>query len=146
MFIPTIPGGVYAVTAAVSCLVSAVRGNGTTADILTIDTPGQYLIVAPTGTLSVTDETALVTPAMGRAILSQGPQKGIPSNTISEQDRLTWNSKADGQAFTDHCKTKKAHFTSGEAEKLAYLLTNSQSLLDLLDMVIDPPVDPPSGP
>lgn len=143
MFISTIPGGVYAVTAAVSCLVSAVKGNGTTADILSIETPGQYVIVAPTGTLSVTDETALVTPAMGRAFLSQGSKKETPSNGVSEQDRLTWNSKADGQSFADHCGTKKAHFTAREAEKLSYLLTNAQGILDLLDMVIEPPIDPP---
>ncbi|MEG0322306.1 MAG: hypothetical protein RR606_08955, partial [Oscillospiraceae bacterium] len=102
MFISTIPGGVYAVTAAVSCLVSAVKGDGTTADILTIETPDQYVIVAPTATLAITDDTALITPSLGRAFLTQGPQKGPPSGGVSVKDRLTWNNKADEQAFAEH--------------------------------------------
>lgn len=68
MKIPTLPGCAYAVTAALPCLVSAVKGDGTVSPLLTISTPGQYMIVAPTPALEVSDTTTIITPARGRCL------------------------------------------------------------------------------
>lgn len=62
MIVQTTPGDTYAVTATIPCTVHALRGKEEIPVlVLTIETTGQYLIVAPTTTLEVSDEAALVT-------------------------------------------------------------------------------------
>lgn len=61
MTVQTTPGDTYAITATVPCTVYAVRGKEAPALVLTIETPGQYLVVAPTTALEISDPSALVT-------------------------------------------------------------------------------------
>lgn len=61
MIIPTTPGETYAVTATAPCTVSAVMSKSSPLLLITIEEPGQYLVVAPTSALYITDDSALVT-------------------------------------------------------------------------------------
>lgn len=61
MIIPTTPGETYAVTATAPCTVSAVMSKSSPLLLITIEEPGQYLVVAPTAELYITDDSALVT-------------------------------------------------------------------------------------
>ncbi len=61
MQIATTPGDTYAVTTAAPCTVHALRGKEEPVLILTIEQPGQYIIVAPTCALEISDGSALVT-------------------------------------------------------------------------------------
>lgn len=61
MKVPTTPGETYAVTATAPCTVSAVMPHSSPFLLITIEEPGQYLVVAPTTELYITDDSALVT-------------------------------------------------------------------------------------
>lgn len=61
MQIATIPGETYAVTVTSPCTVCAVMPKSSPLLLITIEDPGQYLVVAPTTALYIDDDSALVT-------------------------------------------------------------------------------------
>lgn len=61
MTVPTTPGETYAITASAPCTVTAAVPGSAPLLLLTIVEPGQYLIVAPSASLEISDPSALVT-------------------------------------------------------------------------------------
>ncbi len=89
MQIPTTPGETYAVTATAPCTVSAVMPKSSPLLLITIEEPGQYLVVAPTAALYITDDSALVTRSFRSApacmSLRTAAGGGAPGEEITEQ-------------------------------------------------------------
>lgn len=76
--IRTTPGMTYAITATGPCAVAVIEDN-LPIPFLNIDQPGQYIAVAPSMQLHLTDDHALVTPVAGKASLGAPSHRDIPS-------------------------------------------------------------------
>lgn len=78
MQIATIPGETYAVTVTSPCTVCAVMPKSSPLLLITIEDPGQYLVVAPTTALYIDDDSALVTRSFKSAPVGMFSRK-VPS-------------------------------------------------------------------
>lgn len=96
MIVPTIPGQSYAVTAAASCTVSALTPRGTTLLLRQFTASGQQILIAPSMALSLTDETACVTPTASRPALGQTSITLNETNTQQTLDQGNDNLNAHG--------------------------------------------------
>lgn len=76
--IRTTPGMTYAITATGPCAVAVIEDN-LPIPFLNIDQPGQYIAVAPSMQLHLTDDHALVTPVAGKASLGAPSHRATPS-------------------------------------------------------------------
>lgn len=85
MKIATTPGETYAITATVPCTVSAVMPKSSPLLLITIEEPGQYLVVAPTTALYITDDDALVTRSFRSAPASLSLRSSAGGGTIGEE-------------------------------------------------------------
>ena len=147
MQVPTTPGHVYAVTVPSSCTVSAVSEDGTLTPVLSIPTPGQYAVIAPSVRLDVGNSHALVTPMRGRIGITGGFTLASLNklNThsrdtfihVNRGDRNKWDYKVERQDFTDHIYSATYHLMPDEHASLSELLTRKDDLLALLN----PPQD-----
>lgn len=61
MKVNTIPGASYALTCTAACTVQAILGDASPLTLLETGNSGQYIFVAPTDAVEVSDEHALVT-------------------------------------------------------------------------------------
>lgn len=85
MQIATTPGETYAITATVTCTVSAVMPKSSPLLLITIEEPGQYLVVAPTTALYITDDDALVTRSFRSAPASLSLRSSAGGGAIGEE-------------------------------------------------------------
>lgn len=77
MKVNTIPGASYALTCTAACTVQAILSDASFLTILETENSGQYIFVAPTENVHVSDEHALVTPTFKGAALGLSAQGGI---------------------------------------------------------------------
>lgn len=143
MQVSTIPGHVYAVTATSSCTVSAVSEDGTLTPVLSIPSPGQYAVIAPSVRLDVGDSHALVTPMRGRIGITGGAilaslnklntHAGDTYIHVNRGDRNNWDNKVERQEFTDHKYSNTLHLMPEEHTSLTELITHKDALLALLN-------------
>lgn len=77
MKVNTIPGASYALTCTAACTVQAVLSDASFLTILETGISGQYIFVAPTDAVEVSDEHALVTQTFKAAALGLSAQGGI---------------------------------------------------------------------
>ena len=61
MKVNTIPGASYALTCTAACTIHALLSDASSLVVLETENPGQYFFIAPTDTVEVSDEHALVT-------------------------------------------------------------------------------------
>lgn len=61
MKVNTIPGASYALTCTAACTVHALLSDVASLIVLETENSGQYIFIAPTDTIEVSDEHALVT-------------------------------------------------------------------------------------
>lgn len=61
MKVNTIPGASYALTCTAACTVHALLNDAASLIVLETENSGQYIFIAPTDTIEVSDEYALVT-------------------------------------------------------------------------------------
>lgn len=66
MKVNTIPGASYALTCTAACTIHALLSDASSLVILETENPGQYFFIAPTDTIEVSDEHALVTQTFKR--------------------------------------------------------------------------------
>lgn len=76
MKVNTIPGASYALTCTAACTIQAVLGDASTLTLLEAGNPGQYIFVAPTDAVEVSDEYALVTQTFKAAAPGLSAQGG----------------------------------------------------------------------
>ncbi len=76
MKVNTIPGASYALTCTAACAVQAILGDASTLTLLEAGNPGQYIFVAPTDAVEVSDEYALVTQTFKAAAPGLSAQGG----------------------------------------------------------------------
>lgn len=77
MKVNTIPGASYALTCTAACTVQAILSDASFLTILETEHSGQYIFVAPTDAVEVSDEHALVTQTFKAAALGLSAQGGI---------------------------------------------------------------------
>lgn len=80
MKVQTIPGASYALTSTKACTITALRDNGSSITVLNATSAGQYLFVAPTDTVTISDNDALVTQTFKSAAPGLSAQGGAPDN------------------------------------------------------------------
>lgn len=125
MKINTIPGACYALTCTTACTVNAVRSDGRLPlTLLEAAKAGQYGFVAPTDTVEVSDEDALVTQTFkGAALGSSARDGGIQNGDDARLNYLT----AQGATFARTVNANGgvnipvAPVTAGNAVNLAHL-------------------------
>lgn len=87
MKVNTIPGASYALTCTAACTVQAVLGDASFLTLLETGDSGQYIFVAPTDVVEVSDEYALITQTFKEAApgwSAQGGCHGInPAATLN---------------------------------------------------------------
>lgn len=76
MKVNTTPGATYALTCTAACSVRALLNDASSLTILETENPGQYIFVAPTDTVEVSDEHALVTQTFKAAAMGSSAQGG----------------------------------------------------------------------
>lgn len=76
MKVNTTPGATYALTCTAACTVRALLSDASSLTILETENPGQYIFVAPTDTVEVSDEHALVTQTFKAAAMGSSAQGG----------------------------------------------------------------------
>lgn len=77
MKVNTIPGASYTLTCTAACTVQAFLNDAPSLIILETENSGQYIFVAPTDAVEVSDEHALVTQTFKDAALGLAAQSGI---------------------------------------------------------------------
>ena len=95
MQIATIPGETYAVTVTSPCTVCAVMPKSSPLLLITIENPGQYLVVAPTTALYIDDDSALVTRSFKSAPVGMFSRK-VPSGGAIGQESIELSLAPDG--------------------------------------------------
>lgn len=95
MQIATIPGETYAVTVTSPCTVCAVMPKSSPLLLITIEDPGQYLVVAPTTALYIDDDSALVTRSFKSAPVGMFSRK-VPSGGAIGQESIELSLAPDG--------------------------------------------------
>lgn len=97
MKVNTIPGASYALTCTAACTVKAVcKDDSSPVTILKADSAGQYVFVAPTDAVEVSDDHALVTQTFKGAAPGSSARSGIQPGDDVVLKRLT----ADSGTFT----------------------------------------------
>ena len=76
MKVNTIPGAAYALTCTAACSVQAVLSDASYLTVLETENSGQYIFVAPTDAVEVSDEHALVTQTFKAAAPGLSAQGG----------------------------------------------------------------------
>lgn len=76
MKVNTTPGATYALTCTAACSVRALLNDASSLTVLETENPGQYIFVAPTDTVEVSDEHALVTQTFKAAAMGSSAQGG----------------------------------------------------------------------
>lgn len=99
MQIATIPGETYAVTVTSPCTVCAVMPKSSPLLLITIEDPGQYLVVAPTTALYIDDDSALVTRSFKSAPVGMFSRK-VPSGGAIGQESIELSLAPDGPRTT----------------------------------------------
>lgn len=89
MKIDTVKGCAYVVTCTGACTVQVLRPDASPITILDIESPGQYSFVAPTDTVEVSDEHALVTQTFKAAVPGLSARGGIHPGDDMEIRNLT---------------------------------------------------------
>lgn len=98
MKINTIPGAHYALTCTTGCTVKAILNDGKRSlTILEVTAAGQFCFTAPTETVEVSDENALVTQTFKGAVLGLSAQDGGIKNG---EDAVLKNLTAQGGTFS----------------------------------------------
>lgn len=77
MKVVTIPGASYALTCTAACTVQALLSDSSSLTVLETGSSGQYIFVAPTDAVEVSDEHALVTQTFKSAALGLSARSGI---------------------------------------------------------------------
>ena len=96
MKVNTIPGASYALTCTAACTVKAVcKDDSSPITILKSDSAGQYVFVAPTDAVEVSDEHALVTQTFKAAAPGSSARSGIQPG----EDAVLKNLMADSGTF-----------------------------------------------
>ena len=96
MKVNTIPGASYALTCTAACTVKAVcKEDSSPVTILEADKAGQYVFVAPTDAVEVSDEHALVTQTFKGAALGLAARGGIQPG----EDAVLKNMTAESATF-----------------------------------------------
>ena len=96
MKVNTIPGASYALTCIAACTVKAVcKDDSSPVTILKADSAGQYVFVAPTDAVEVSDEHALVTQTFKAAAPGSSARSGIQPG----EDAVLKNLTADSGTF-----------------------------------------------
>lgn len=96
MKVNTIPGASYALTCTAACTVKAVcKDDSSPITILKADSAGQYVFVAPTDAVEVSDENALVTQTFKAAAPGSSARSGIQPG----EDAVLKNLTADSGTF-----------------------------------------------
>ena len=90
MKVDTIKGSSYVMTCTKACTVSAIFNSGETSMlILEAEKKGQYGFAAPTDTIEVSDEDALITQVFKTAVPGLPGQNGIRQGENAELKNLT---------------------------------------------------------
>ena len=76
MKVNTIPGASYALTCTAACTIHALLSDASLV-VLETENPGQYFFIAPTDTVEVSDEHALVTQTFKAAAPGLSARGGI---------------------------------------------------------------------
>lgn len=95
MKINTIPGASYALTCTAACTVQAVLSDASSLTLLEAGNPGQYIFVAPTDAVEISDEHALVTQTFKAAAPGSSARGGIQPG----EDAVLKNLTADSGTF-----------------------------------------------
>ena len=96
MKVNTIPGASYALTCTAACTVKAVcKDDSSPVTILKADSAGQYVFVAPTDAVEVSDDHALVTQTFKGAAPGSSARSGIQPG----EDAVLKNLTADSGTF-----------------------------------------------
>ena len=77
MKVNTIPGASYALTCTAACTIHALLSDASSLVILETENSGQYFFIAPTDTIEVSDEHALVTQTFKAAAPRSSARSGI---------------------------------------------------------------------
>lgn len=96
MKVNTIPGAAYALTCTAACSVQAVLSDASYLTVLETENSGQYIFVAPTDAVEVSDEHALVTQTFKAAALGLAAQGGIRLG----EDAVLKNLTAEASTFS----------------------------------------------
>mgnify|MGYP000771697440 CR=1 FL=1 len=113
MKINTIPGAHYALTCTTGCSVKAIRNDGREPlTILEVSSAGQFGFTAPTETVEVSDEHALVTQTFKGAALGSSAQDGGIKNG---EDAVLNNLAAQSGTVFLHCQCQRRCQYSGSA-------------------------------
>lgn len=90
MKVNTIPGACYALTCTVDCTVHAILHGSAPVMILETSAAGQYIFVAPSDAVEVSDDAALVTQSFKGAVLGSSAQDGgIRNGQDASLNKLT---------------------------------------------------------
>lgn len=85
MKVNTIPGASYALTCTAACTIHALLSDASSSlVILETENPGQYFFIAPTDTIEVSDEHALVTQTFKAAAPGLSARSGIRSGVNAD--------------------------------------------------------------
>ena len=114
MKVNTIPGASYALTCTAACTIHALLSDASSLVVLETENPGQYFFIAPTDTVEVSDEHALVTQTFKAAAPGLSARGGIRPgvNEQSSQKAVRpWffeplRGAGDGTSPPDHCLTR----------------------------------------
>ena len=96
MKVNTIPGAAYALTCTAACSVQALLSDASCLTVLETENSGQYIFVAPTDAVEVSDEHALVTQTFKVAALGLAAQGGIRLG----EDAVLKNLTAEASTFS----------------------------------------------
>lgn len=97
MKVNTIPGAAYALTCTAACSVQALLSDASCLTVLETENSGQYIFVAPTDAVEVSDEHALVTQTFKVAALGLAAQGGIRLG----EDAVLKNLTAEASTFPE---------------------------------------------
>lgn len=84
MKVNTIPGASYALTCTAACTVQAILGGASPLTLLETGNSGQYIFVAPTDAVEVSDEHALVTQTFKAAAPGSSARGGAQVSNQAE--------------------------------------------------------------
>ena len=84
MKVNTIPGASYALTCTAACTIHALLSDASSLVILETENSGQYFFIAPTETIEVSDEHALVTQTFKAAAPGSSDRSGIRPGVIAD--------------------------------------------------------------
>lgn len=92
MKVNTIPGASYALTCTAACTIHALLSDASSLVVLETENPGQYFFIAPTDTVEVSDEHALVTQTFKAAAPGLSARGGIRPGVNADLKIRRWKS------------------------------------------------------